>query len=220
MNISLGGLLGLIGVVVLFLITKRFFPSLSTVLLVIGGIALACIAALVVLVVFFAFRKPQKPAAEKDAEDAVSVLAKGRSHLLELRQPALRVRDQEIRTSSERVCQVIQKILDTLKEQPEDIPKARQLFSYYLPTLGGILRRFLRLEQSGVPAVDTTDKVNSCLNSIQAAMEKLYASLFDNDQLDLTVEMEVLKQMCRQNGLLAENAVQTQDEEQNIALTL
>lgn len=60
----------------------------------------------------------------------------------------------------------------------------------------------------------------SCLDSIQAAMEKLYASLFDDDKLDLAVEMEVLKQCCKQEGLLEENTVQTQNGDQNITLTL
>ncbi len=219
-NQSSGGLgiLGLIGAAVLFLVLRRFFPSLSKALLVIGCIVVFCVIALVVLVMYFAFRKPKKKPGP--ANDRTVLLQKGRSDLLELHQLALRVKNQEIRASSERVCQVIQKILGTLKEQPEDIPKARQLFSYYLPTLGGILQRFIYLEQSGVHTADTTEKVISCLNSIQSAMEKLYASLFDDDKLDLTVEIEVLKQLCKQDGLLAESIVQAQDGEQNITLTL
>ena len=51
-------------------------------------------------------------------------------------------------------------------------------------------------------------------------MEKLYASLFDDDKLDLTVEIETLKQIYRQDGLLAENVVQIEDGEQNITLSL
>ena len=36
------------------------------------------------------------------------------------------------------------------------------------------------------------------------AMEKQYNNLFENDILDLTVEMEVLTQICKRDGLLTD----------------
>ena len=212
--------MGLLGAVILLVVLRQLFPSLATILLAIAGIALLCIASLVGLVLFFSLRKPKLKEGQGKAEHTAALLAQGRADLLALRQLALRVKNQEIRASSQGVCQVIEQILGALKEQPEDIPKARQLFSYYLPTLGGILQRFVRLEQSGVPAADSTEKVISGLSTIRIAMEKLYASLFEDEKLDLTVEMEVLKQLCQQDGLLSENTVQTQDGDQNITLTL
>lgn len=212
--------MGLLGAVILFVILRQLFPSLATILLVIAGIALLCIASLVGLVLFFSLRKPKLKEGQGKAEHTAALLAQGRADLLALRQLALRVKNQEIRASSQGVCQVIEQILGALKEQPEDIPKARQLFSYYLPTLGGILQRFVRLEQSGVPAADSTEKVISGLSTIRIAMEKLYASLFEDEKLDLTVEMEVLKQLCQQDGLLSESAVQAQDEGQDQDITL
>lgn len=214
------GLLGLLGAAALFVIFRRLFPTLGTLLLAVLGVIVLGVAALVALALFFSLRKPKPKKGQEKAEYVTALLTQGRADLLALRQLALRVKNQEIRTSSEGICQVIQKILSTLKEQPGDIPGAHQLFSYYLPTLGGILQRYIRLEQSGVPAADATEKVISCLGSIQTAMEKLYAGLFDDDKLDLTVEMEVLKQFCRKEGLLTEEVIQAQDGEQNITLTL
>lgn len=212
--------MGLLGAVILFVILRQIFPSLTTILLVIAGIALLCIASLVGLVLFFSLRKPKLKEGQGKAEHTAALLAQGRADLLELCQLALRVKNQEIRASSESVCHVIQQILGALKEQPEDIPKARQLFSYYLPTLGGILQRFIRLEQSGVPAADDAKKVAVCLDGIQVAMRKMYDSLYDDDKLDLTVEIETLKQICNRDGLLPEASAQTEGEDLNITLTL
>lgn len=220
------GLLGMVGVALLFVLLRRLFPSFAGLLLTVLGIAVFGIAALVGLVLYASLRKPKPKEGQEKAEYAAALLAQGRADLLALRQLALRVKNQEIRTSSERVCQVIQKILSTLKEQPEGISKAHQLFSYYLPTLGSILQSYLRLEQSGVPAADSTERVISGLSTIRIAMEKLYASLFEVEKLDLTVETEVLKRLCRQEDLLSESAIPTQsttqgqDEDQNITLTL
>lgn len=214
------GLLGLIGIVILFFTVRHLFPSLTTVFLVIIGVMLFLVVLLVALVIFFAFRKPKGMSGKTTGGDIDKILAKGRSNLLELRQLTIRLKNQQIRNLSEDVCGIIDKILKALKEQPEDIPTVRRFFNYYLPTLGGILRNFLRLEKSGVPDADTTEKVIACLNDIRIAMEKQYANLFDNDKLDLTVEMEVLRQMCKQDGLLAEDTIRLQDGKRNISLTL
>lgn len=212
------GILGLIGAAVLFLILRHFSPSLSRLFLIIGIIAISCVLVLVALVLYFAFRKPKKK--PDSASDRAVLLQKGRSDLLELRQLTLRIHDQRIRKSGEEVCRVVEKILAALKEQPEDIPKARQLFSYYLPTFGGILQRYIRLEQSGVPVADDAKKVAVCLDGIQVAMRKMYDSLYDDDKLDLTVEIETLKQICKRDGLLPEASAQTEGEDLNITLTL
>lgn len=219
-NQSSGGLgiLSLIGAAVLFLILRHFSPSLSRLFLIIGIIVILCVLALTALVMYFAFRKSKKK--PSSAGDRAVLMQKGRSDLLELRQLTLRIHDQRIRKSGEEVCRVVEKILAALKEQPEDIPKARQLFSYYLPTFGGILQRYVRLEQSGVSAEGDAERVAVCLDSIQTAMSKMYDSLYDDDKLDLTVEMETLKQFCKQDGLLADSVIQIQNGDQNITLTL
>lgn len=214
------GLLGLIGIAILFFVVRHLFPSLTTVFMVIMGVVLLFVVLLVALVVFFAFRKPKGMSGNTISGDIDAILAKGRSNLLELRQLTMRLKNRQVRSLSEDVCGIIDKILKALKEQPEDIPTVRRFFNYYLPALGGILLNFLRLEKSGVPAADTTEKVITCLSDIRIAMEKQYANLFDNDKLDLTVEMEVLRQMCKQDGLLAEDTIRLQDGKRNISLTL
>lgn len=214
------GLLGLAGAVALFFLIRHFFPSLAGTLLSIAGLALLGIILLVVLAVFFAFRKPKPKQGQEKAEYAAAMLAQGRSNLLELRQLTMRVRDRQIHGASEEICRVVEQILSALKEQPESVPQVRRLFNYYLPTFSGILQKYIRLEQNGVPAADTTQKVTSGLDSIQTAMEKLHANLFEADNLDLTVEMETLEQICKQDGLLEEGSVQTQDDDQNITLSL
>lgn len=208
MNHSPSGLgaAGLILLLILYFVTRHFAPSLSKLLLLVGGIAVLCVAALVALVLAFAFKKktPEEQQAAEAASNTAALLQKGRSSLLDLRKLTIRVQNARIRAASEEVCTVVDRILCALKEQPEDIPRGRQLFNYYLPTFGGILRTFLRLEQSGVDCTDTGEKVLVCLKDIRDAMEKLHASLYDDDKLDLSVEMEVLQQLCRQDGLLDE----------------
>lgn len=215
---GISGILCLIGAIALFLFLRHFFPALSTVFLVIVGIVLLLVILLVVLVIVFSKQKPTEKEGTKAATDANAILSKGRSHLMELRRLEMRVKDRRIRTLSEEICRCIDRILRTLKEQPEDIPAVRQFFNYYLPTLGSILLKYVRLEESGVPAAEITENTVSCLNDIRSAMEKQYANLFEDDMLDLSVEMEALTITCKRDGLLDDADFQKNGKKVNLTL--
>lgn len=215
------GVLGLIGAGILYFILRRVFPSMANALLVAGGILLAVIVLVVAVALYFAFKKPKddKTGSPK-AADVTAVLSKGRSNLMELRRLGMRVKNQSIRKRNEEICAAADKILRTLKEQPEDIPRVRQFFNYYLPTLGSILLKYVRLEEGGILEASMTENTLSCLDDIKTAMEKQYTSLFDNDALDLSVEMEALTLACKRDGLLEDESFRIQDGGRNITLTL
>ena len=212
------GILCLIGAVAFFLCLRHFFPALSTVFLVIAGIALVLVILLVVLVIVFSRQKPEEKERAKASADVNAILVKGRSNLMELRRLEMRVKDSRIRALSEEICRSIDRILRTLKEQPEDIPAVRQFFNYYLPTLGSILLKYVRLEESGVPTAEITENTVSCLNDIRTAMEKQYANLFEDDMLDLSVEMEALTTACKRDGLLDDEGFQENGMKVNLTL--
>ena len=119
------GVFGLIGVVILYFVLRRFFPSLSTLLLVIGGVILLVIVLIVAVVLYFAFRKPKGEADGTGTGSNSNVLNKGRTNLMELRRMGMQVKNQKIRKLNEEICGTADKILRTLKEQPEDIPRVR-----------------------------------------------------------------------------------------------
>ena len=202
------GILGMAGAVILFLVLRKFFPTLSTILLVVFGIILLLIILLVILVIYFSRQKPKEKEGSRITEDTEAVLARGRSNLMEIRRLQVQIRNQQIRTLSEEICRVADKILRTLKSQPEDIPGVRQFLNYYLPTLGNILLKYERVEKSGIPTDNMEENVIDCLEKIKNAMDRQYANLFNNDILDLSVEMEVLTQACKRDGLLTDEDVQ------------
>lgn len=206
------GVLGLLGCVVLFFLSRRFLPSLSRVLLWIFGIAAALIVVLVAVVLFAAFHKPKKTPEQEKAEARETVLKQARASMMELRTASMRVKNGEIRTSAQNVCVTLDQILKTIQEQPEDLQRARSFLNHSLPLLSGILRKYTRLEQSGVPTEEVTARTIDCLRDLETASQKQYESLFDNDMVDITADMQVLTQLCRQNGLLEEAPRQKQFE--------
>ena len=139
---------------------------------------------------------------------------------MELCRITMRIRSNEIRSLSNQICATAEKILKTLKEKPDSIPAQRQFFNYYLPTLGSILTKYLRVEKSDVPSQNMEENVVSYLKDIKNAMDKQYENLFENDILDLSVEMEAMTIACKRDGLLSDDSTQIQDGERKIDLTL
>lgn len=188
-------------------------------LLVVLGIIVLAIVLLVMGVVFLAFRKKNKPS-DIAAGAANEVLSKGRSSIMEIRRFAMRIKNPQIRSNSDAICSSAEKIIRELKDQPQSVSQVRQFLNYYLPTLASILSKYVRLEESGVPAEDVTQQTQSFLQEISGAMDKLYEGLFDDEKLDLTVEMETLTLACKRDGLIVGEEFVLHDGERDIRLTL
>lgn len=201
---GIAGLLLLVVCIVLFLTGKRYFPGLTTKLLIIFGILALLLGLFVAFMLFLAFHQSKDGKKEGKAAGDDEIFREIRSDLLEIRRMSIQIKDMEIRLLSGQICQIADKILKTLKEQPEEIPDSRQFFRYYLPTFRSILSKYLRMETSGVLEPELGSHVMECLEDIKSAMEKQYDNLFEDDRLDLTVEMEALTLVCKRDGLLDE----------------
>lgn len=226
-----GGILGGIAcVAALFFLARSgwSFSGLFKSVLLLGAFILALILLLVGVVMFFALRKPKKggksapsaAAAARLTPEQTTVLQKGRGNLLQLRSMALRVKNADIRRQCSQICSEAERILKTLREKPESIPAARQFFNYYLPTLGEIITKYERLERSGVPLDEMTQKVTTYLAEIEQAMRRQHENLFDADLLDMSVEMETMTMACRRDGLLSGQQFHVESGGETITLTL
>lgn len=201
----LSGIFAAGAALILSLTLRSVFPKLSALLLAAVCVSGAVFVLLLGAVIFFAFWKPKATPEETESLRRADLVKHGRSQLVSARMARNRIRESRVREVSAEVCDQMEKILRTLGEQPEDIPKAGLLFSYYLPTLKKILEKYAYLESRGAADSALTETAAQCLGDIQTAMEQQYESLFADDVLDLTVEMQTLTQICKRNGLLPEN---------------
>ena len=200
------GIIGILGCILLFFIGRRLFPSVTIALLVILGILAFFLLLLVAAVLFFAFAPQRKQRRNnKEAADSANALAKGRSDLIDLRRLLIRIKHKDIHSASELTINTIDGIMRTLREHPEKLSSVRQLLNYYLPTMVKILRKYVLMEENGIPDAQIMNSVLSCLNDIQIALIRLYDNMFLDDKLDLSVEMETLTRVCKRDGLLTDD---------------
>ena len=196
------GITGILGIAVcvgLFLAARKFFPSLATLMLWLAVIAGVVIVILIGLVIYFSVTGNKE---KNDPDSSSAVLSKARSDLMELRRMQVKIRNREIANLCRELTDTGDKILAVLKQKPEAVSDARQFLNYYLPTLGKILASYARIEESGSMTEELKNSTVTHLGEIKKAMEKQYNSLFDDDKLDLTVDMEALTLACKRDGLL------------------
>ena len=208
---------GLLACAAVFFLGRSFFPSILRTILTIAAIGMLLIVVIIAVFVIRALQKSNTPEAKAKKEQD-SILAKGRSHLVQLRSMTMTIKDEQVRAKSSEGCGAVDSILKTLKSQPEDIPAVRQFFNYYLPTMGNILTKFVKVEQSGVPMGDMGKNAVSCLEDIKKAMDRQYANLFEDDMLDLSVEMEALSIAVRRDGLIPDEGFEMGAEPINLTL--
>ena len=237
MNNGKSGCLSTVAVIAGIILLIKIAPMLLTLIKIGLVLSIVAVVAIVVLVIYFSTHKSdeekakeQKKKEEKQAQkngniqneeesdpaltdEQNEILKKGRAHLMELRRRMTRVRHIPIRTVCGNICEEAEKIFRTLRKKPDKISQVRQFLNYYLPTLGTILEKYVSLEENGALTEEMTDNTLEHLIDIKHAMEAQYQALFDDDKLDLSVEMEALKIACLRDGLLTEEDFQKNKEE-------
>ena len=218
----------IIGLVLLYFVVRSILPHLSTILLYLITLAFLALIAFVVALMIISFRSNNKDKEEKaeqegleelDSESA-TVLNNAGASLIALRGRVARISNSEIRAAGNEVCEEASRILTALRKNAKQIPTARQFWNYYLPSLGTIVTKYEKIEKSGVPDDKMTEKVLSYLKEIKVALGKLYKNLFDDDKLDLSVEMEAMKMAMQRDGLMANDETEVKSGEETINLTL
>ena len=145
------------------------------------------------------------------AED-MRKLREAEQNILEGRNLAIRIKDSEVRTAAADALDASERIIKVLKNQPEEIRRCKQFLNYYVPTLNVIIKKYRTVESSGLDMAETREKVLKYFRDIMKALKKQYESLYDNDKLDLTVEMEAMQLAFKRDGMISEDDIRAEQE--------
>ena len=210
-------------------LVHRLVPSIFTAFAWIAGIAAIILIGVVVLIVVLANKAvksinktEQQPAPTQNPNpgsqtppqtqtstvnlppEQAAIINKGRADLMNVRRVLVKIHNPEISKAGTDICASLEKLLTALRNKPEKITGCRQFLNYYIPTLAEVLTKYSRLEVSGVVTPDNTEKVLNFLIDFRKASGKEYQSLFDDDKLDMTVDIEAMTIAIKRDGLLDE----------------
>lgn len=137
-------------------------------------------------------------------EEFDQALTTGSQKLVQLRKTTARVADTRVRGKANGVCDAAARILSEIRQDPADLRKARNFLDYYLDATVNVVDRYVSLSARGVrtPEIEASlRRAEESLDTIRAAYDKQLVQLLENDVMDLDVELRVLEQTIKMEGL-------------------
>lgn len=112
------------------------------------------------------------------------------------------IEDEPLSAHIRRMERAGEGILREVTGHPEKARQIRRFAEYYLPTSIKILSSYARMErQEGSHAAELRREVEQNAETIARAFENQLDSLFESETLDITTDIEVLKDMLKSDAM-------------------
>ena len=114
------------------------------------------------------------------------------------------IADEEVSAKIDRIEDLTRKIFAILEQRPEKEPQLYNFMNYYLPTTLKALESYARLEAQGIETAAirvAKQKINRALDELADGYEKQLDKLFEDDVVDITADIDVMRKMLHKDGL-------------------
>ncbi len=157
--------------------------------------------------------KQQQPELVEEAEvipetgdpNADEVIRKGREMMDQIQEENDLIPDPALSQQMDDLTRLCGQIFKTVAERPKKAPQIRRFMDYYLPTTLKMLRSYRVMDQrevTGQNAQEARSRIAKAMGVVLAACEKQLETLYHDDILDVTTDIEVLEQMLKRDGLV------------------
>ena len=99
---------------------------------------------------------------------------------------------------------IMRRIFAQVKKQPESADDLHKFMTYYLPTTTKLIDAYRDLDgqpEYGSNVANTKKEIEDTLDTINAAFENLFDSLFEDTAWDISSDISTMKVMLQQEGL-------------------
>ncbi|MBQ1371765.1 MAG: 5-bromo-4-chloroindolyl phosphate hydrolysis family protein, partial [Oscillospiraceae bacterium] len=120
------------------------------------------------------------------------------------------IADPEVSAKIDRIEDLTRKIFAILDQRPEKEAQLYNFMNYYLPTTLKALESYARLEAQGIETAairEAKQKINSALDELADGYEKQLDKLFEDDVVDITADLDVMRKMLHKDGLKEDEIV-------------
>lgn len=137
-------------------------------------------------------------------EDLQQVIREGESYIRTIREANDAIPDEVISDKLYRMEDIVKKIFEYVRENPDQVGQLRRFMSYYMPTTEKLVRAYQQIDEETILGRNMTkakEEIAETLDTINEAYEKLYDSMYVDVAMDVSSDISVLKTMFAQEGL-------------------
>ena len=141
---------------------------------------------------------------EKLPEDAKEVIAQGEKYIADFHHLNDIIPDESLSEKLDKLESIIRKIFAEVRRRPQKAPDLHRLLDYYLPTTKKLVQAYADAENNPDTAniSQIKSEIESSLDMINGACEKIFDQMFSEDAMDISSDINVMKQMMEQDGLV------------------
>jgi len=135
---------------------------------------------------------------------ADELIAQGQEAVKKLRQLNDEIKDTLLTAQINRMEIACDSIFKSIAEKPSRAGQARRFMNYYLPTSLKLLESYKKLTDitTGLQNVESTRvRIRESMGMIADAFEKQLDSLYEDEALDISTDIEVMESMLKGEGL-------------------
>lgn len=141
------------------------------------------------------------PLSGDDAADAM--ISRGQDMLHQIRSENDAIPDEVLSGQMDELEHLCVQIFKTVAEKPGKAPQIRKFMDYYLPTTLKMLASYRTMSNRGVSVSDMTEARSTVIRGIGmvlTACQKQLDTLYKDDILDVSTDIDVLEQMLKRDG--------------------
>ena len=147
-----------------------------------------------------------------DKKNLYDILKEAKEETLQISNISKQIEDKEVVENIEQICDISNKIIDTLSKNPNKLGQARNFLNYYLPVTIKILTRYDEIENQRLNTIESKEfmeSVKKMTEKIKNAFNEQLNNMYQTEMIDTDAEIKVFESMLKSDGFLDDININT-----------
>ena len=147
-----------------------------------------------------------------DKKNLYDILKEAKEETLQISNISKQIEDKEVVENIEQICDISNKIIDTLSKNTNKLGQARNFLNYYLPVTIKILTRYDEIENQRLNTTESKEfmeSVKKMTEKIKNAFNEQLNNMYQTEMIDTDAEIKVFESMLKSDGFLDDININT-----------
>ena len=147
-----------------------------------------------------------------DKKNLYDILKEAKEETLQISNISKQIEDKVVVENIEQICDISNKIIDTLSKNSNKLGQARNFLNYYLPVTIKILTRYDEIENQRLNTTESKEfmeSVKKMTEKIKNAFNEQLNNMYQTEMIDTDAEIKVFESMLKSDGFLDDININT-----------